>query len=193
MEGHQDGARARDCNAQDRDRRQLGCAVRRAVRRPHAGARRALCQRRVAGPAGARRRARVQPSPAAAGRRRADAARLCDVHRTPGLSDAGAVDAAIPCRPRLSADCRCRAAAGRHGLQLLRRRFVDGRRRPAGPHPRQGRAIRRRAGQGDVRPGGRASGRQIADATKVQLAAFLAWAKDSRILVVGILPPAYDD
>jgi hypothetical protein len=33
----------------------------------------------------------------------------------------------------------------------------------------------------------------IADATKAQLAAFLTWASDSRILVVGILPPTYDD
>jgi hypothetical protein len=33
----------------------------------------------------------------------------------------------------------------------------------------------------------------IADATKGQLAAFLAWANDSRILVVGVLPPTYDD
>lgn len=33
----------------------------------------------------------------------------------------------------------------------------------------------------------------IADATKSQLAAFLAWASDSRVLVVGILPPTYDD
>jgi hypothetical protein len=33
----------------------------------------------------------------------------------------------------------------------------------------------------------------MADTTKVQLAAFLAWANDSRILVVGVLPPTYDD
>lgn len=33
----------------------------------------------------------------------------------------------------------------------------------------------------------------VAESTRAGLAAFLDWAKDSRILVVGILPPAYDD